>query len=149
MAGGRAIRGGARGRRRGTGASHSPPQAASATIAAAVDTEESTNGNQTSGGLATNDANIAMGLANADIVANLASLRVAVLALFSILTEEQIKVVKEMHAEENDEMLKEMLSHADSCLLARASTKHEGESRLISNVQSHQVVEGIEQPGAA
>ena len=90
-----------------------------------------------------------MGLANADIVANLASLRVAVLALFSILTEEQIKVVKEMHAEENDKMLKEMLSHADSCLLARASTKHEGESRLISNVQSHQVVEGIEQPGAA
>ena len=117
----RATRGGrrGRGRRQGTGASHSPQQAASATIAATVDTEESSNGNQTGASLVTSDASMAMGVASAELAANFAGLRVAILALFSILNEDQIKEMKEMHSEENNEMLKEMLSHADSSLLAR------------------------------
>ena len=156
MAARRRLRGGSQ----ATGASTTLVQTATSltpdTGVLAAETEESHSGRSTSGVSDVTDGMVAMGLANADLASDIRSLRITMMALFSVLTTGQLRRLKEQHADEQDEMLKAMIEHSDSCVLARAAAQGgiDGNSNLNGSRQQgagavHDVEDGGQPPAAA
>ena len=139
------VRRAVRGRPRKTGASQPLDQPAANIVpnteAEAAITEENHNGGIPNEDNEVSDSIVAMGLANDDLTSYLKSLRTTVMALFSILTTGQIRRLKEQHVEEQDQLLKSMIDHTDSCLLARAATQRgevDNASSINGSRQQHE-----------